>query len=153
MKEMLKSILSGFDLGSLLPDLGELFGGMAPLLRLVVLVGPVCMLVLGLLNWRKPAPEANYHQGYRCYFGMGSVEAWLFTQKLAGMAWTGLGGVLTLVMFIRCWGLGKLSGYEAVCSAVESLFWELGLLVLSMLVINVVVAVNFDRNGNRREKK
>ena len=153
MKEMLKSILAGFELDALLPDLGSLFGSMGPLLTAVVLAGPVCLLVLGLLYWRMPAPEANYHRGYRCYFGMGSVEAWQFTQSLAGKVWTGLGGALALVMIVRCWNFKPLTAYEMVCSATESLIAELILLVLSILVINIVVMAKFDRRGDRRATK
>ena len=42
--------------------------------------------------------EANHYIGYRCYFGMGSVQAWRFTQRFAGLVFGILGLVLTVVM-------------------------------------------------------
>lgn len=153
MKETIKAILGGFDLESILPDLGEIFSGMGPLLRILVLAGPVCLLVMGLLYWFAPAPEANYSHGYRCYYGMGSVQAWRFTQQVAGMVFMALGLVLTILMVVRCWNFGNMSGYDMAVSALWSLVWELVLVLLGMLGINITAMVCFDGKGNRREKK
>ena len=46
--EAIKSLLSDFDLSAILPDLPKLLGGLELLLRVAVLIGPLCLLGLGL---------------------------------------------------------------------------------------------------------
>ena len=77
--ESIKSLMDGFDPAALLPDLSDLFGSLATLCRFAVMIGPVVLLVLGLAYLFLSPREANYYFGYRCYFGMGSVQAWRFT--------------------------------------------------------------------------
>lgn len=150
MMDFINALLGSGD--AAMPDLGQLFMDMGPWLRLVVLAGPVCLLVMGLIYLLAAPKEANHSLGYRCYFGMGSVEAWQFTQRLAGIVWTALGGVLTVVMIVRCWGFGSVSGYDMAVSAVWSLIWELALLLISRLGINITVMALYDRDGFRRER-
>ena len=98
--DSIKSLMDGFDPAALLPDLGELFGSLSALCRFAVMIGPVIMLVLGLAYLFLSPREANYYFGYRCYFGMGSVQAWRFTQRIAGMLFGGVGLILTIVMYV-----------------------------------------------------
>ena len=98
--ESIKSLMDGFDPAALLPDLSDLFGSLATLCRFAVMIGPVVLLVLGLAYLFLSPREANYYFGYRCYFGMGSVQAWRFTQRIAGMLFGGVGLILTIVMFL-----------------------------------------------------
>ena len=64
------------------------------------------LLVLGLAYLFLSPREANYYFGYRCYYGMGSIQAWRFTQRIAGMILGGLGLVLTVIMFLVSAGFG-----------------------------------------------
>ena len=95
----LKQVLEGSDLGAVLPDLNAIMDKMAPIMRLALMAGPIILLALGLLYLFASPKEANYKFGYRCYFGMGSVYAWRYSQRLAGILFTGVGLILTLVMF------------------------------------------------------
>ena len=87
----IKSVMDGFDPASLLPDLSKVFGSLVGVCRVAVMIGPVIALILGLAYLFLAPKEANYYFGYRCYFGMGSVRAWRFTQRIAGMILGGLG--------------------------------------------------------------
>ena len=92
--ERLKTLINEFDPAAFIPEVGSIIGWVELFARVCVMVAPVIMLVLGLIYLLVPPKEANHTLGYRFYFGMGSVEAWRFTQKLAGICWSALGLVL-----------------------------------------------------------
>ena len=99
--DSLTTLINEFDFAKIMPDLNNLLGWIDMFIRLCVLAAPVAVLFFGLWWLLLPPKEANHHVGYRCYFGMGSVEAWLFTQKLAGSLWTALGlGLLAIAVLI-----------------------------------------------------
>ena len=148
-----KDLLNNFELSSLLPDLGTLLGKLELVTRLLVVAGPLVMVVMGLLYLFAAPKEANHHFGYRCYFGMGSVDAWRFTQRVAGITWTGLGAVLTLVMLIVSSGFAGQNALDMVTSAIICVLWQAGLLLLASFVIRTIVALRFNRHGEYREKK
>ena len=151
--DFLKSLLSGFDPAALVPDLGALFNNLDAALRVVVLAGPLCLLGLGLLYLLAPPSEANHVFGYRHFWGMSSVEAWRFTQKTAGLVWTGLGLVLTVVMAFLCNGYRDLGAEAMLMSALTCVGVELLLVFLSTLLINTLVILHFDRKGTRRSEQ
>ena len=99
-------LLESLDFSVLVPKLDTVLGFAQFLAVLAVLIGPLAMLALGLLYFFKPTEEANHKLGFRTYFGMGSVEAWRYTQRLAGIVMGGLGAILTIVAVIvcACWG-------------------------------------------------
>lgn len=148
--EDIKQLMDGFDLASLLPNLDTMLGKTAFLMRILVLVGPIILLALGVAYLLVSPREANYHFGYRCYFGMGSEEAWRFTQRIAGLVWGGLGLVLTVVMLLISGSFGKLEPMEMVWKAVWCGVWEAVLIALACIGINITVAVFFDRSGRRK---
>lgn len=151
--ESLKQLMDGFDPAALLPSLQEVFGTLASVCRFAVMAGPVIMLVLGLLYLFLAPKEANYYFGYRCYFGMGGVRAWRFTQRLAGLVLTAVGLVLTVVMFTVSGGFAGMEVTDMVWKAASCLFWQVGLALLSTLAINLTVAFFFDRKGEPRRGK
>lgn len=152
MIDFIKSLLTDFDPASIFPDLGKLFEGLELLLRIAVLVGPLCLLGFGLWYLLAPTKEANHSVGYRFYWGMSSVEVWQFTQRLAGLVWTGLGLGMTIVMALICNGYRDMAQDAMIYSALKSLGWELGLIIASILAINITVMVLFDRKGYRRRR-
>ena len=151
--DFLKSLLSGFDPAALVPDLGAIFNNLDGALRVVVLAGPLCLLGLGLLYLLAPPSEANHVFGYRHFWGMSSVEAWRFTQKTAGLVWTGLGLCLTIIMAFLCNGYRDLGAEAMLMSALTSVGVELLLVFLSTLLINTLVILHFDRKGTRRSEQ
>ena len=152
--DKIRSILDGLDnIGKLVPELGKLLGGAPLWIMILLLIGPAVMVLLGVIYLFLPPKEANHHIGYRTYFGMGSVEAWRFTQKLAGFAWSGLGLVLTVMMFLISGGFRGMDMMEMADTAVRCVLWELGLMALCCIVINIVVTIRYDRKGRVRWDK
>lgn len=148
----IKSIMDGFDPASLLPDLSKVFGSLVGVCRVAVMIGPVIALILGLAYLFLAPKEANYYFGYRCYFGMGSVRAWRFTQRIAGMILGGLGLILTVIMAIVTAGYGSMDSMDMVWNAVSCLVWEAILLLITTVAINLTAMANFDAKGEYRHK-
>lgn len=138
------------DLGQLVPELDKVTGWVQWLLSLAVRIGPVCILVLGLIHLLIPPKEANHKAGYRTYFGMGSVEAWMFTQRVSGAVMTLMGLILTVIAFIA---VKKFSGMDLMAMG-QKAFNLIKFQAVCALVIYVgmflLTAIVFDRNGNRR---
>ena len=149
--EDFKTLMDEFDPASLLPELDSIMGWMTAAARIAVLTGPILLLVMGLVYFFLSPKEANYHLGYRCYFGMGSVEAWRFTQKLAGMVWAGLGLVLSVVMLLISSTFGKMETVDLLWRAVSCVLWEAGLALAAFLTVNTVVALRYNGKGELRK--
>ncbi len=150
--DSIKEAMDAFDPASLLPELSQVFGSLASLCRFAVMAGPVVLLILGLAYLFLSPKEANYYFGYRCYFGMGSVRAWRFTQRLAGVVLGGLGLILTIVMYLISGSFADMDVTDMVWRAVDCLIWEAVLALLATLSINLAAAIRFDRKGALRKK-
>jgi len=151
--ESFKELMDSFDPAVLLPELDSVTGKVELVARIAVMAGPIVLLVLGLLYFFAAPKEANYSFGYRCYFGMGSVEAWRFTQRLAGIVLGGLGLVLTVVMLIVCAGFRGLAVMPMVESAATALIWQAALALIGCLGVNITAMVLFDAKGEFRRKE
>lgn len=145
--EALKALMKDFDPTALMPDLSTVLGKVEAGIRLAVMAGPLALLAMGLLYLLAAPKEANYKLGYRCFWGMSSVESWRFTQRLAGVVWTVLGGVLTIVMWVSCGAFRDMEVSAMTYQAVKYILWELGSTLVSMLLINVTVIVCFSFKG------
>ena len=150
--EKVTGIFAGLENGPASPDTGALIEKATTIAKVLVIAGPVIMLILGLLYLFAAPREANHHFGYRCYFGMGSEQAWRFTQRIAGYTWIVLGSIMTVAMLIVT---GRFPGQDVLemlttagtCVVVEAL-----VLLVATLVIRITVAAVFDRHGERRRK-
>ena len=151
--ESIKSLMDGFDPAALLPDLSDLFGSLATLCRFAVMIGPVVLLILGLAYLFLSPKEANYYFGYRCYFGMGSVQAWRFTQRMAGLLFGGVGLILTIVMYVISGGFAGMEITQMVWKAAGCLAWQVGITLALTLLINFLAFFFFDAKGGPRRKK
>ena len=151
--EDFKGLMDGFEPATLLPELDPILGKLALLARVAVLIGPVMLLVMGLLYFFASPREANYRFGYRCYYGMGSIEAWQFTQSLAGIVWSALGLIFGIVMLLISAKFPQLETMDLLWRAVYCVGWEAGLTALACIGVNTVVAVRYDSRGNPRRKK
>ncbi len=149
--DKLVALIDDFDLSAILPSMDGVVDWVTGVCRLCVLIAPLIMLGLGLWYLLKPPLEANHSVGYRFYFGMGSVEAWRFTQRIAGMAWTLLGGVLTVIMFIISLFFNKNNASAMVETTVSCVIWELVLIGLCCIAINVWVGLHYDKDGNLKK--
>jgi len=154
--ESIKELMDAFDPAALLPELGDIFSVIATVCRVAVLVGPIILLVLGVAYLLLAPKEANHYFGYRCYFGMGSIEAWQFTQRLSGIVLGSLGLILTGVMLVISGSFAGMEAMDMVWKAFWCLMWQGILALIANAAIWIVTAVRFDARGylrNSRKKK
>ena len=151
--DSIKEIMDAFDPASLLPELGDIFSLVTSVCRIAVMIAPIILLVMGVAYLLFAPKEANYYFGYRCYYGMGSVEAWRFTQRLAGIILGALGLILTGVMLAISAGFSGMDMMDMVWKAFWCLIWQGVLALLANIVIWAVTFFRFDAKGNLREKK
>lgn len=150
--ESIKEIMDAFDPAALLPEMGSIFDNLALVCRVAVLAGPVVLLILGLAYLFLSPKEANYYFGYRCYFGMGSIHAWRFTQRIAGALLGLLGLILTGVMLFITGSFSQMEVMDMVWKSVYCLAWEAGLALTATIAINLTAMFFFDRKGEYRRK-
>lgn len=148
--DKITDFLNNFSLEKYVPKLDSVMGWVQWLVSLAVRVGPICILVLGLIYLLIPPKEANHKAGYRTYFGMGSVMAWRFTQRAAGILMSVTGLILTIIAYTA---VGKFPDMDLMTMA-DKAFSMIKLQVICALVIYIVMfvltAVLFDRKGNSR---
>ena len=135
------------NLGNIVPKLDTLTGWVQWLISLAVRVGPVCILVLGLIYLLIPPKEANRKAGYRTYFGMGSVTAWIFTQRVAGAVMTVTGLILTLVAFISTGSYAQQDLMTMAYSAFRIIKGQVICALIIYIFMFLLTAVMFDRKG------
>lgn len=148
--EKITELLNNFSLEKYIPKLDSVMGWVQWLISLAIRVGPICILVLGLIYLLIPPKEANRKAGFRTYFGMGSVMAWNFTQRVAGVLMIPTGLLLTLIAYIK---MGKFPDYDLMEMAQEA-FGAIKFQVVCALIIYVfmfvLTAILFTRNGSCR---
>ena len=144
------SFLQDFDVANFLPEPDTFIRDLAGWIRLMVLVGPLILVALGALYFFAPPKEANHSFGFRTYWGMGSVQAWQFSQKLAGIGYMVVGGLLTILMGIVSIFFRGDSALAAINTAMVCVIIELVVTVALWVVLNLLILRAFDKNGNRR---
>ena len=148
----MESAANELNIGALIPDLGTVMGFIKLLFCLAVLAGPVIMLVFGRIFRDNPPKEANYSVGYRFWWGMASLEAWTFTQKLAGKLWTIAGSAMTGVAAVVCIVILFLKPMAMAWTAVIFIILELAAVAAVCITINTKVMKTFDKDGYLREE-
>ena len=138
------------DLTKLVPELDTLLGKLQAVASWALMIGPIVMLVFGLWYFFMPPKEANHRVGFRTWFGMGSVEAWQFTQRLAGIVWGGLGIVLTVMAIIVSLTFGGKDAMQVATTAFICLMWQAGLALIGWFGIGFIVMMRYDAKCNRR---
>ena len=151
--DSIKEMMDAFDPATLLPELGDIFSLVTTVCQIAVMIAPIILLVLGVAYLLFAPKEANYYFGYRCYYGMGSVEAWRFTQRLAGLILGVLGLILTGVMLVMSMGFSGMDMMDMVWRAFWCLIWQGVLVLLANIAIWAVTFFRFDAKGNLRKKK
>ena len=84
---------------------------------------------------------------------MGSVEAWRFTQRLAGIGFAALGLILSIVTFLASAGFPELAMESLVFRSARLLLIQAGLALLLNIGITLTTAIVFDRKGEYRGRK
>lgn len=147
------ALFENFDITAFVPALDTLIGKLELIVRIAVMIGPLVLLGLGLWYFLAPPKEANHRAGFRTLWGMGSVEAWHFTQRLAGICFAVLGLILTVVMALICNGYRGMDIMEMIWSAGKCVLIQIGLVLLATIVIHIVVLIRYDWKGDRRSVK
>lgn len=148
--EKITELLNTFSLEKYIPKLDTLMGWVQWLVSLAVRVGPICILVLGLIYLLIPPKEANRKAGFRTYFGMGSVIAWNVTQRLAGIVMTITGLILTIIAYKR---IGEFASYDMMTMANVALKMVKSQVICALVIyvfMFLLTAVLFNRNGDCR---
>ena len=151
--ESLIALVNEFDFAKIMPELDSVMGWIDLFVRLCVLAAPVAVLFFGLWWLLLPPKEANHHVGYRCCFGMGSVDAWRFTQKIAGVLFTVLGVGLLAISLLVSNRFPDLEPMVMLDKAVVCILWQIGITLVLSLMINLMVALRYDRNGDLRAER
>ena len=150
MEKITELLNSLEDLGKFIPELDKVSGWVQWLISLAIRIGPLCILELGLIYLLIPPKEANHVAGYRTYFGMGSVKAWRFTQRISGIIMTVTGLILTIIAYSAVKKFADMDLMEMG----EKAFTLIKAQVICALVIYVfmflLTAVLFDRKGYPR---
>ena len=150
--DTVRHLLDGVDPATLLPDVSTVVGKVQLVCTLAILVAPLVMLVLGIAYLFFAPKEANYYFGYRTAFGMGSVSAWRRTQRLAGLVFSILGLLLTIVMLLVSLTLPSRAPMDMVWLAVKCLLWQGALALLSKATINGLTMLHYNYRGTKRNK-
>ena len=140
------------DIGSLIPSLESLLGKLDLLVRVLVMAGPLALLGLGLYYFLLPPKEANHSAGYRFRYGMRKVKVWKFMQRIAGMVYSMVGLVLTIVMSVLCIRFGGMGVEQMLWMAAKCILWELVIIAFASFAINVTVVIFYDSQGNSRKE-
>ncbi len=137
-------------LDKIIPELGKLLSDVKLWLNLAMLIGPVLLLAMAAFYLFLSPKEANHKAGYRTFFGMGSVKAWNYTQKIAGLVWGGAGLIMLLAAVIGCIILAGQTLDGGAAAAQVILIIQAVCAVLAFLTVEILVALQFDANGNPR---
>ena len=146
------SLLQDFDVANFLPAPEDYVQSLEGWVRFFVLIGPLLLAGLGAWYFFAPPKEANHSVGFRTYWGMGSVRAWLFSQKLAGMSFMGLGGVLFVIMLIISLTFNGEKAMGMINTALWCVVIQLVLVVALYVVLNLLIYRAFDKDGKPRAK-
>ena len=148
--DFLKTLISDFDLMTILPDLADLMDWIVKGVNIALIIGPVVLAVMGLWYLLLPTREANYVVGYRFLWGMGSVKSWKFTQRLAGLVWLIMGVRMAREAYDNQAQLEALETIELMYTAIETIIHQVGTVIISCVAINVVIFLLFNFKGNYR---
>lgn len=148
--ENIKQLMDDFDIAALLPDIMGMMNGIVLIARIALFAVPLLLLGLGMYYFLVAPKEANYTAGYRCFWGMGSEEAWRFTQKLAGVLWILAGLAMTLGVVLLNYRFAAMELTDVLWKIIFCLVFQGAIVLILRLLVYVIVMFRFDRKGNRR---
>lgn len=148
--DKIMSFIDNLSIEKYIPKLDSVLDGIHWLIEWGVKIGPLCILVLGLIYMLIPPKEANRFFGFRTYFGMGSIPAWLFTQRVAGFLMT----VVGLILFLGAKGAVKSFSNMELMAMSEKALDLIKTQIIAALIIYVfmflLTLVMFNHKGECR---
>ena len=145
--DKLMSLFDNFSLEKYIPKLDSVLDGVHWLIEWGVKIGPICILVLGLIYMLIPPKEANRYFGFRTYFGMGSISAWLFTQRVAGFLMTVVGLSLYLIANGAVKSFGSMELMDMSEKALDLIKTQIIAALVIYIFMFLLTFVMFNRNG------
>ena len=149
-KEALKQLLNGIDFAELLPDINQILSVVAPTAKVLMLCGSFIMLAFGLYCLMIAPKEATYLAGYRFRWGMGSVAAWRFMQRFAGVTFLVLGLASAVFMALHTQDVDNLALMDLLLTAAHYIVLQIGVALVGCVLTNLAVIIRYDWKGNRR---
>lgn len=146
------SLLQDFDVANFLPAPEQFLRSLEGWTRFFVLLGPLLLAALGACYYFAPPKEANHSFGFRTYWGMGSVQAWLFAQRLAGMGYMAVGGALTVLMGLISITFRGAKALSMINTALVCVLIELLIVLALWIGLNMLIYRAYDKDGNLRRK-
>lgn len=151
MLDSMIALFGNFDLAAFLPQINTVVGRLELAARITVMIGPLTMLGLGLWYFLAPPKAAEHPVSFPMPWGKSSIGPWRYSQWLAGICFTGLGFLLTVIMALICNGYRNMEMMDMAWSAVCCLLWQVGLVAACYLGIFIAVIVRFRRDGSLRK--
>ena len=152
--EKLMALFEGFDiekLGTMLPSAESLVHGLTGWVVLLVLAGPLLMLGSGIYYLFFAPKEANHSVGYRFFYAMSNDRVWQHAQRLAGIAYAVLGGILLVIIGLISLSFAGMAPPDMVLRAAKCLLWEVVLVLIATLAVDILLIALYDGKGNVRK--
>ena len=151
--EKITEILDKLDLAKFVPELDKLLELALKATRFAVRVGPMCILLLGIIYLFLHPNEANHKAGYRTFFGMGSVHAWRFTQRVSGFIMILVGLFLNGSAKKAAEGFSIQNSDEMISQAIDLIKVQLLWAVIIIVFMALLTTVMFNVKGKCRFKR
>ena len=151
--EKITEILDKLDLAKFVPELDKLLELALKATRFAVRVGPMCILLLGIIYLFLHPNEANHKAGYRTFFGMGSVHAWRFTQRVSGFIMILVGLFLNSSAKKAAEGFSIQNSDEMISQAIDLIKVQLLWAVIILVFMALLTTVMFNVKGKCRFKR
>ena len=151
--EKITEILDKLDLAKFVPELDKLLELALKATRFAVRVGPMCILLLGIIYLFLHPNEANHKAGYRTFFGMGSVHAWRFTQRVSGFIMILVGLFLNGSAKKAAEGFSIQNSDEMISQAIDLIKVQLLWAVIIFVFMALLTTVMFNVKGKCRFKR
>lgn len=152
--EKLMALFEGFDiekLGTMLPSAESLMSGLTGWVVLMVLAGPLLMLGFGIYYLFFAPKEINHSVGYRFFYAMSNERVWQHAQRLAGISYAVLGGILLVIIGLISLSFAGMAPPDMVLRAAKCLLWEVVLVLIVTLAVDILLIVLYDGKGNVRK--
>ena len=151
--EKITEILDKLDLAKFVPELDKLLELALKATRFAVRVGPMCILLLGIIYLFLHPNEANHKAGYRTFFGMGSVHAWRFTQRVSGFIMILVGLFLNGSAKKAAESFSIQNYDEMISQAIDLIKVQLLWAVIILVFMALLTTVMFNVKGKCRFKR
>ena len=142
-------LLKEFDIAKILPEISQFEQQLAGWLRFFLLLGPLVMAGMGAWYYYAPAKEPNYGLGYRTKWSMASPAAWRYAQRVSGMIYMILGGVLAVIVLVLSLFFGLMSPVTVAVISLIAVFLEALLALGAFILVENLLRKHFDANGDR----